>query len=142
MAYLTIVVGGDLTASNSGLACGDSWPFCPGGVVPAFTSFGVVIEFTHRVVAFATSLLVLATLILAILWFRRDSWILYLSVATFLLLAAQVVLGMATVQSGLDPGVVTAHLALGTATFAGALVLAVVLLLRPPAVPSTAGTPT
>ncbi len=132
MAYLTIVVGGDLTASGNGLACGESWPFCPGGVIPNFTDFGVVIEFTHRVVAFATSLLILVTLLLAIFWFRRDSWILYLSVVTFLLLAAQVILGMATVQSNLNDAVVTAHLALGTATFASALVLAVVTLIRPP----------
>ena len=132
MAYLTIVVGGDLTASGSGLACGGSWPFCPGGVIPNFTDFGVVIEFTHRVVAFATSLLVLAALLLAIKWFRRASWLLYLSVVTFLLLAAQVLLGMATVQSNLNDAVVTAHLALGTATFAAALVLTVVMLIRPP----------
>ncbi len=141
MAYLTIVVGGDLTASQNGLACGESWPFCPGGVIPDLGQPGVVVEFTHRVVAFATSLLLLATLILAFLWFRRESQMVFLSVVTFLLLAAQVVLGMVTVQSKLDPWVVTAHLALGTATFAVALVLAVVTVLRPPAVPAASGSP-
>ena len=141
MAYLTIVVGGDLTASENGLACGESWPFCPGGVIPDLSQPGVVIEFTHRVVAFATSLLILATLILAFLWYRREPQIFFLSVVTFLLLAAQVVLGMATVQSKLDAAVVTAHLALGTATFAVALVLAVISLMRPPALPASAGAP-
>jgi cytochrome c oxidase assembly protein subunit 15 len=130
MAYLTIVVGGDLTASGAGFACGASWPFCPGGVIPPdLNNPNVATEFTHRVVAFATSLLILATLILALLWYRRERRVLFLSVASFVLLVAQVLLGMATVQSDLAPDVVTAHLALGTATFAAALVLAVISLL-------------
>ncbi len=140
-AYLTIVVGGDLTASQSGFACGESWPLCPGGVIPDLSQPGVAIEFTHRVVAFATSLLILATLILAFLWFRSDRRILWLSVSTMALLVAQVVLGMATVQSDLNPAIVTAHLALGTATFASALVLAVVLALSPPPRPLAGGAP-
>ncbi len=135
-AYLTIVVGGELTASAAGYACGESWPFCPGGVIPDLSQPGVAIEFTHRVIAFATSLLILATLILAFLWFRKDLRVFSLSVTTFLLLFAQVLLGMVTVQSDLNPLVVTAHLAIGTATFAAALVLAVVLSLTPPSIPA------
>ncbi len=132
MAYVTIVVGGDLTASGSGLACGESWPFCPGGVIPPdLNNPSVATEFTHRVVAFTTSVLILATFILALLWYRRDRAILILSTASLALLVAQVLLGMATVQSKLATDVVTAHLALGTATFAGTLVLAVVSFMRP-----------
>lgn len=140
-AYLTIVIGGDLTASGSGLACGESWPFCPGGIIPDLSNPQVAIEFSHRVVAFTTSLLILIELILAFLWYRRERLVLYLSLTTFLLLFAQVILGMATVQSDLNPAVVTAHLAIGTATFASALVLAVVTFLRPPAAPAPQGTP-
>lgn len=135
-AYLTIVVGGDLTASEAGFACGESWPLCPGGIIPDLNQPGVAIEFTHRVVAFATSVLILVTLLLAFLWFRSDRRILSLSVTTFALLFAQVLLGGVTVQTDLNPLVVTAHLAIGTATFAVALVLAVVLSLSPPSRPS------
>ncbi len=141
MAYLTIVIGGDLTASSAGLACGESWPLCPGGVIPDLSAPGVIIEFTHRVVAFATSILILLTLVLAFLWYRREARIFLLSVATFLLLVGQVVLGMMTVQSELSPAIVTAHLALGTATFAAALVLAVLTWLPPPAGPVRQGAP-
>ncbi len=141
-AYLTIVIGGDLTASGSGLACGESWPFCPGGVIPPnLSNPSVATEFTHRVVAFITSLLILATLVLALLWFRRDRRILFLSVGTFVLLVAQVLLGMATVQSQLSAAIVTAHLALGTATFASALVLAVISLLPASGKPAPEGAP-
>lgn len=141
LAYLTIVIGGDLTASGAGFACGESWPFCPGGIIPDLGNPQVAIEFTHRVVAFATSLLILVELVLALLWYRKEALTLYLGSSTFLLLVAQVILGMATVQSNLNPAVVTAHLAIGTATFAAALVLAVVTFLRPPASPSPRGTP-
>ncbi len=140
LAYLTIVIGGDLTASANGFACGESWPLCPGGIIPDLSQPGVAIEFTHRVVAFATSLLILIELILALLWYRRGSPILYLSLSAFLLLLIQVILGMVTVQSKLDPAVVTAHLAIGTATFAATLVLAVICFLRPPAAPMPSGT--
>jgi cytochrome c oxidase assembly protein subunit 15 len=139
LAYLTIVIGGDLTASGAGFACGESWPFCPGGIIPDLSNPQVAIEFTHRVVAFATSLLILIELILALWWYRKERTILFLAGTTFLLLLAQVVLGMATVQSDLNAAVVTAHLAIGTATFAAALVLAVVCFLRPPAARAPSG---
>ncbi len=131
VAYLTIVIGGDLTASGAGFACGASWPLCPGGIIPNLSNPDVAIEFTHRVVAFATSLLVLVTLILALWWYRTERRIVYLAIGSMVLLIAQVLLGMMTVQSDLDPAVVTAHLALGTATFASALILAVVTLIPP-----------
>ena len=136
MSYLTIVIGGDLTASEAGMACGESWPFCPGGVIPDLSQPGVIIEFTHRVVAFVTSLVILIALILAFLWYRRESPIPFLALTATLLLVAQVILGMATVQSKLDPAVVTAHLAMGTATFAVTLVLAVVAWRASPSRPS------
>ena len=142
LAYLTIIVGGDLTATDSGLACGANWPFCPGGIIPSnLNNPSVLREFSHRVVAFATSLLLLVTLVLALLWYRREPRILYLSVGPMGLLVIQVVLGMVTVQSDLSPDIVTAHLALGTATFGAALVLAVVTSMRPPGEPVSRGQP-
>lgn len=141
MAYLTIIVGGDVRSSGAGMDCGDSWPLCTGGVIPNLSDPGIAIEFAHRVVAFTTSLLVLVALILAFLWYRRRPLVLFLALTCMLLLIAQVILGMVTVQSDLSPAVVTAHLALGTATFAMTLVLAVVSLMRPPASPSPSGAP-
>lgn len=134
-AYLTVIVGGDVRSDVAGMACGESWPFCAGGIIPDLSNPKVAIEFAHRVIAFATSLLILAALILAFVWFRNEKRVLYLALASMVLLVAQVILGMVTVQSQLDPNVVTAHLALGTATFAATLVLAVVSLMTLPARP-------
>jgi heme A synthase len=140
-AYLTIIVGGDVRSSEAGLACGASWPLCSGGIIPDLSNPNVAIEFAHRVIAFVTSLIILLTLILALLWYRHDRRILPLSIASMLLLVSQVILGMVTVQSDLNGTVVTAHLALGTATFATALVLAVVSLMPPASKPAAEGAP-
>ena len=135
-AYLTVVVGGDVRSSGAGMACGDAWPFCSSGIIPDFSLPGVAVEFAHRVAAFLTSILILVTLILAYLWYRRDPKTIVLASASMGLLVSQVRLGMATVAQNLDPTLVTAHLAVGTATFATALSLAVVTLVAAPERPS------
>lgn len=141
-AYATVVVGGDVRSSGAGMACGESWPICSGGVIPDLSNPAVAIEFAHRVIAATTSLLLLVTLILAFLWFRAEWKLTSLSVTSVGLLVAQVLLGALTVQSNLDPTIVTAHLALGTATFASALVLAVISLIPPTPKPSPMPTST
>ncbi len=135
-AYLTIIVGGDVRSSGAGMACEASWPLCNGALIPDLSNPSVLIEFTHRIVAALTSVLVLVTLVLAFLWFRADRRITALSVASFALVISQALLGAVTVQTDLDPPIVTAHLALGTATFATALSLAVISLIHPPARPA------
>lgn len=140
-AYLTIIVGGDVRSSGSGMACGSDWPLCKGAVVPNLGDPQVLVEFSHRILAAATSVLLLATLVLAFLWFRKELRIVSLSVASLALVVAQALLGAVTVQRDLDPTVVTAHLALATATFATALSLAIVALVNPPAKPAAGSTP-
>lgn len=134
-AYLTVVVGGDVRSSGAGMACPE-WPLCAGGIIPDFSQPGVAIEFTHRVVAFGTGVVILATLILAYLWYRRDLKTVVLATASLVLVIAQVYLGMLTIDTDLSAPVVTSHLAIGTATFATALSLAVATLVAPPARPS------
>lgn len=134
-AYLTVVVGGDVRSSGAGMACPE-WPLCAGGIIPDFSQSGVAIEFAHRVVAFATGVVILATLVLAYLWYRRDLKTIVLATASLVLVVAQVYLGMLTIDTDLSAPVVTAHLAIGTATFATALSLAVATLVAPPPRPS------
>ncbi len=132
VTYATVIVGGTVRSAGAGMGCGADWPFCNGSIIPDLSNPDVAIEFSHRVVAFATGIVVLLTLVLAFLWYRQDRRILLLSLSTFLLVVGQALLGAVTVQTDLNAAVVTVHLAVGTATFAAALALALVTLMHPP----------
>ena len=126
-AYTTIVVGGTVRGMNAGLTCPD-WPLCNGSVVPNLADTGILVEYIHRLVAALTGIFMLSTLIAAVLWFRPEMRIVTLSIMSFAILVTQVAVGALTITSDNDWVVVTIHLALGTATLASALIVALVSL--------------
>ena len=126
-AYATIVVGGTVRGMGAGLACPD-WPLCNGSVVPDLADTGILVEYIHRLVAVLTGIFVLCTVVVAAVWFRSEMRIVTLSIMSFAILATQVAVGAVTITSENDWVVVTVHLALGTATLASALVVALVSL--------------
>ena len=122
-AYATIVLGGTVR----GMARG-RWPLCHGSVVPDLADPTIALEYAHRLLAALTSLFLLFTLVVVLVWFRADVRLVTLSVISFAILVAQVAVGALTITSLLDWVVVTIHLALGTATLASALIVALVSL--------------
>lgn len=122
--YATMVLGGYVKAIGAGLACPD-WPLCYGSAVPDLGDPQIAAEWTHRFVAMAAGLLVFASLVLVLWWFRSDRVLTFLASASVMLLAAQVTVGALTITSNLDPVVVTGHLALATAVFGFVLLVAV-----------------
>ena len=130
-AYATIVLGGTVRGMDAGLACTD-WPLCNGSIVPNLGDPLVAVEYAHRLVAAVTSLSLLLTAVLAVLWYRRDLRLVLLSLVAFGILVAQVWLGALTITSSLNWVIVTIHLALGTATFAFGLLVALFALRLPP----------
>ena len=123
--YILILIGGYVTTSGSGLGCGDSWPLCSGSVFPNLNDPAQVIEFSHRLFNIVVAFFVLGTLLLAWTRYRRTgTLVLFSTIGSFGLLA-QVVLGMFTVTTSLNPIVSAAHLALATAVFAVLVVNAV-----------------
>lgn len=106
-----------MTTSNSGLGCGESWPLCNGSVIPALNSSAQVIEFTHRIFNLVVAVFVLGTAVLAWTRYRQARNVFLFSTASFLGLLAQVILGMFTVTTSLDPVVSDAHLGLASAVF-------------------------
>ena len=128
--YILILIGGYVTTTNSGAACGstpgaDSWPLCNGGVFPNVGNSAQVIEYTHRVFNLVVGFFVLGTAIIALTRFRRERGVMLFSAASFVGLLAQVILGMATVTSDLNPVVSDAHLGLASAVLALLVVNAV-----------------
>src|SRR5947199_7489922 len=91
-AYTTIVLGGTVRGMGAGLACPD-WPLCKGHVVPDLGDPLVAIEYAHRLVAALTTLFLLATFAVSVLWFRPDLRLVAFSMTSVGLLAAQVGLG-------------------------------------------------
>ena len=124
--YILIVIGGYVSATGSGLACPD-WPLCQGQAKPPLEG-AVLIEYTHRVFAIVVTAFVLSTMVYALTKLRGERVVLALSTGSFLLLMAQVILGMVTVRTELNPFVSTAHLGLATGVFA--LVLANAITVR------------
>ncbi len=123
--YVLIVIGGYVVFSGSGAACGssgpDSWPWCNGQFIPNPSSpnYGqALVEWTHRLFTLVVGLFVLGTTILVWTRYRDEKRILRFSTASFLILVAQILLGLVTVKTDLDPTVSTAHLAVASAFFA------------------------
>jgi heme a synthase len=137
-AYATIVLGGTVRGTGAGLACPD-WPLCHGSIVPNLADPLVAIEYAHRLAAAVTSLCLLLTFVVAVLWFRVHRGLVILSFTALAILGTQVVIGGLTISSSLDWVIVTVHLALGTATFAASLAVALLSFVRlPPTVPGGA----
>src|SRR6266545_4761433 len=118
-------VGGLVRGTGSGLGC-SSWPTCePGRLFPTGTVHSLI-EFSHRLLAFAVILLASATAIVAWLRHRGDRALLWSAFAAVPLVLGQAVVGAVVVRTDLDPGWVTAHFALALTLVADVVVLAVV----------------
>ncbi len=126
--YVLIVIGGYVTTSNSGLGCGESWPLCKGAVFPSLNNPEVIIELSHRLFNFVVGVFILGMAMLVVTRFRREKNIVLLSATSLVALVAQVLLGMVTVTTSLNPIVSDAHLALASAILA--IVVADAVLVR------------
>lgn len=120
--YILIVAGGYVSSTGAGLACPD-WPLCHGQVIPPLSS-AVLAEYTHRVLSLVAGIAVFATAVVA--WRRpsKDAVTVWSSLGAGLLLI-QILVGAVTVQTELEPAIVTLHLGLAVGVFAAALVTAV-----------------
>ncbi len=118
---------------GAGVSCPD-WPLCNGSFVPNLADARILIEYVHRLIAALTGMFILSTLVASLVWFRSDLRIVTLSIMSFAILVTQVAVGALTITSENDWVVVTIHLALGTATLAAALIVAMVSLWPPSAV--------
>ena len=126
--YILIVIGGYVTTSNSGLGCGESWPLCRGAVFPSLNNPEIIIELTHRLFNSVVGVFILGMAILAWARYRKESNVVLLSTISLVGLIAQVLLGMVTVTSSLNPIVSDAHLALASAILA--IVVANAIMVR------------
>src|SRR5688572_5354499 len=117
LTFLLIVIGGIVRVSDSGLGCGPAdsgfhgWAFCNGDVVPGGDLHSMS-EYTHRVVASIVGLMMLALAVLAWRNHREHRTLVRVTIAGFVLVAAQGALGGIVVEENLEEELVAAHLGL------------------------------
>lgn len=128
VCYVTILLGGNVMASDSGLACPD-WPTCHGTFLPALSG-PTGIEWSHRVSAFLLGVAVLGITVLALAYERTRPVLLQLTVASALTVLAQALIGAVVVRTELTIWVVLLHLGLATALFALLILLALLANLK------------
>ncbi len=130
LCYATILVGGTVMASDSGLGC-PNWPACyaNGSFLPTVTG-AAAIEWTHRVVAFFLSSCVLLLALFGVVYERSRPVLQRLALLSLGLVLSEAGLGGWVVRSELSTELVLVHLAIATALFGLLLLLLFLANLR------------
>lgn len=136
---LLVTLGGVVCVTDASRGCPD-WPACYGKLVPP-PRFDSILEYTHRVVAALTSLLIVASAIVGWRGHRANRWLWQPLAISIGFLLAVIVFGALVVLRGLEPGL--AALDLGSALMVQALVTTAAVVAASgghgPARPSLAG---
>ena len=110
-AYLQIALGGVVRVSGSGLGCPD-WPLCNGRPYPP-ANVHSIIEYSHRAVGSVTGVLIIATVVMAWIVFRkRRPLVAWLATASLIGVVGEGILGGIVVAKELSPWLVVVHLGL------------------------------
>ena len=112
--YSLMFIGGYVSAAGLGLTCPD-WPLCPGGVLP---SEEYLVEWTHRLVAATTGMLIIATMIASLINKNADMKIKFTSSLATVLVITQITLGALVIDTKLHAVLVAIHLGIGIWLFA------------------------
>lgn len=121
---LIVVTGGAVRLTASGLGC-PTWPRCTDDSYVNTAENGIhgYVEFGNRLLTFALSAVVLATLLSAWLQRPRRRSVVRLSAAQLLGIVGQATLGGITVLTGLNPWTVAGHFLLSMVLIYGAYAL-------------------
>lgn len=127
-AFGQITLGGIVRVTGSGLGCPD-WPLCHGQLIPPF-SFETLIEYSHRLSGSSLGILVIATTVMAIVYFRSNRWVLFGSITALVFVIVAGVLGGVTVLTELKWWVRLIHLAIAEIVLAAMILAAVASWLK------------
>jgi cytochrome c oxidase assembly protein subunit 15 len=122
--YATILLGGEVIASDSGLGCPD-WPSCHGTFLPPFVG-ATAVEWSHRLGAATLTILLTVLFVSALLFERRRPTLVRLASVAFSTVLIEALLGGIVVESQLTVWLVLVHFAVATVLL-GLLALIVLL---------------
>jgi len=112
--YSLMFIGGYISSAGLGLTCPE-WPLCPNGVMPSEEYF---IEWTHRLIAATTGVLIIATMIASLINKNADLKIKITSSLASALVVTQITLGALVIDTKLHAVLVAIHLGIGIWLFA------------------------
>jgi len=112
--YSLMFIGGYISASGLGLSCPD-WPLCPNGLLP---DDEFLIEWTHRLIAATTGVLIIATNVGVWLNKNTDRKIKVTSTLGSIFVVTQITLGALVIDLKLHAVLVAIHLGIGILLFA------------------------
>ncbi|SDJ60901.1 COX15/CtaA family protein [Salimicrobium halophilum] len=123
VTFVSLILGNLVVATNSGDACGTSWPFCNGQVIPDFTDYHVLVEYSHRLFIPLLAVVTFINAVGAIYFYKRKRSVLTFAALSLILLVVQSLIGGFNVLLGTPPGFTTLDV-----TFSQLLLLNNVLL--------------
>jgi cytochrome c oxidase assembly protein subunit 15 len=125
--FIVLLMGARVTATGSGDGCGNDWPLCHGGFLPADT-FESLTEYSHRFVTGVEGFVVLATTILAWPLRKRHRAFKVLIPAMMGTLVLQSLMGAAAVRWPTSPEVMASHFGISLICLASASLVAFILI--------------
>ncbi len=137
LAFAIAVLGSWVRINGAGLTCPD-WPLCHGEIVPSLHG-GVVLEWSHRLVAFVETFVVLGAIVTGFRERKHIAGVTPALVALGIIFAIQVALGGATVFLANSPLSVMLHWGMGMALLATLTALAILAIVAPAPQPLRAG---
>lgn len=129
LAFAIAILGSWVRINNAGLTCPD-WPLCNGQLVPTLHG-GVVLEWSHRLVAFLEGFVVLGAIVTGLRARAKIAGVTPVLVALGIIFVMQVSLGGATVFLANSPFSVMLHWGMGMGLLATLTALAVLATLAP-----------
>ena len=128
LTYVTMLLGGNVVVSGSGLACPD-WPTCDGSLFAPFAG-AIGIEWSHRIAALVLGLNLLAHAVLGVAFESRRPVLRTLSLVSFALVVLLALVGGLVIESQLALLIVLLHFGLATVLFGTLLLLVILANLR------------
>ncbi|GGF31462.1 heme A synthase [Halobacillus andaensis] len=123
VTFLALILGNLVVATDSGDACGTTWPVCNGQIIPDLTDYHIIIEYSHRLMVPLLALLTFINAVGAITKHRERKAVVVLAILSLGMLVFQSAVGGLNVLLGTPPGFTTLDV-----TFSQVLLIILVLL--------------